>query len=132
MANEEQAEHWNSDEASHWVTHQLRFDTMLAPFGDRLLAAAQVCGSDRVLDVGCGCGATTMEAGRRAVTGAATGLDLSTAMLETARRRAAEERLGNVSFGSATPRPSRSRPTAMTWLSAGSGLCSSMTRPPRS
>jgi hypothetical protein len=47
MANEEHAEHWNSEEASHWVTHQMRCDTMLAPFGDRLLAAAQVAGSDR-------------------------------------------------------------------------------------
>jgi len=76
MANEEQAGHWNSAEASHWVTHQLRYDTMLAPFGDRVLAAAQVAGPDRVLDVGCGCGATTLEAGRRAATGTATGLDL--------------------------------------------------------
>jgi hypothetical protein len=40
MANEAQAGHWNSAEASHWVTHQLRYDTMLGPFGDRLLAAA--------------------------------------------------------------------------------------------
>src|SRR5216683_3430832 len=98
MANEAQAEHWNSAEASHWVTHQLRYDTMLVPFGDRLLAAAQVAGADRVLDVGCGCGATTLEAGRRALTGTATGLDLSTSMLEVARGRVAEERLSNVSF----------------------------------
>jgi len=98
MANDEQHEHWNSEEAGHWVTHQLRYDTMLAPFGARLLAAAQVAGSDRVLDVGCGCGATTLEAARWAVTGAATGLDLSTAMLAAARRREAAERLGNVSF----------------------------------
>jgi SAM-dependent methyltransferase len=98
MANEEQKEHWNSDEASHWVAHQLRYDTMLAPFGDRLLAAAQLSGSDHVLDVGCGCGATTLESGRRAVTGTATGLDLSIPMLDVGRRRAAEERLTNVSF----------------------------------
>jgi SAM-dependent methyltransferase len=98
MANEEQAGHWNSAEASHWITQQLRYDAMLAPFGDRLLAAAQVAGPDRVLDVGCGCGATTLEAGRRAATGAATGLDLSTSMLDVARGRAAGERLANVSF----------------------------------
>jgi SAM-dependent methyltransferase len=98
MANEEQKEHWNSDEASHWVAHQLRYDTMLAPFCDRLLAAAGISGPDRVLDVGCGCGATTLESGRRAVTGSATGLDLSTSMLDVGRRRAAEERLTNVSF----------------------------------
>ena len=98
MANEEQTEHWNSDEASHWVTHQLRYDTMLAPFGDRLLAAARVAGTDRVLDVGCGCGATTLAASRRASAGSATGVDISTLMLDLARRRATEERMANVSF----------------------------------
>ncbi len=98
MANERHAEHWNGDEASHWVAHTRRYDEMLAPFGDRLLAAAQVREPDRVLDVGCGCGATTVEAARRATAGAATGLDLSAAMVEAARHRAAQERLGNVSF----------------------------------
>ena len=53
MANEGHAEPWNGEEAGHWVTHRLRYDTMLASFGDRLLAAAQVAASDRVLDVGC-------------------------------------------------------------------------------
>lgn len=59
MANEQQAEHWNGDEAGHWAAHQARYDTMLGPFADRLLAAARVGGADAVLDVGCGCGATT-------------------------------------------------------------------------
>jgi predicted TPR repeat methyltransferase len=85
-----------------------------------------------VLDVGCGCGATTLEAGRQAVTGTATGLDLSTAMLAAARRRAAEERLGSVSFVAGTPRPFRSGLAASTWPSAGSGSCSSITPEPRS
>lgn len=39
MANEGQIEHWNDDEANHWVTHQQRYDAMLAPFTDHLLAA---------------------------------------------------------------------------------------------
>jgi len=98
MANEEQTAHWNSDEAGHWVTHQRRYDVMLAPFGERLLTAAQIAPTDRVLDVGCGCGATTLAAGRRALKGSATGLDLSVPMLEVGRRRAAEEGLANVTF----------------------------------
>jgi SAM-dependent methyltransferase len=98
VANEEQKEHWNSEEASHWVAHQLRYDTMLTPFGDRLLGAAQISRSDRVLDVGCGCGATTLAAGRRAVTGKATGLDLSKSMLAVGRHHASDEHLDNVSF----------------------------------
>ncbi len=98
MANEEQTKHWNSDEAGHWITHQQRYDAMLAPFGERLLAAAQVAIADRVLDVGCGCGATTLAAGRSAVIGTATGLDLSIPMLGVGRQRAAEENLANVTF----------------------------------
>ena len=98
MANEEQTKHWNSDQAGHWITHQQRYDAMLAPFGERLLAAAHVASTDRVLDVGCGCGATTLAAGRSAVTGTATGLDLSIPMLEVGRRRAVEEDLANVTF----------------------------------
>ena len=95
MANEGQIEHWNGDEANHWVTHQQRYDAMLAPFTDHLLAAARVATPDRVLDVGCGCGATTLAA---QPAGTAVGLDLSAVMVQAARRRAAEERLANVSF----------------------------------
>jgi SAM-dependent methyltransferase len=98
MANDEQLKHWNSDEASHWVSHQLSYDAMLAPFGDRLLGAVSLAPTDRVLDVGCGCGATTLAAGRLASSGSATGVDLSEAMLDVARRRATEASLSNVSF----------------------------------
>jgi hypothetical protein len=50
MANEKQTEHWNSDEASHWLSHQVRYDTMLAPFGDRLPTAAGICDRRRRAD----------------------------------------------------------------------------------
>ena len=42
MASDAQIEHWNRDEADHWVAHQDRYDAMLAPFGSRLLAAAAI------------------------------------------------------------------------------------------
>lgn len=32
IANQQQADHWNGEEASHWVTHQAAYDRMLAPF----------------------------------------------------------------------------------------------------
>ena len=61
-----QAEYWNGDEAARWLTHEDRYESMLAPFTPRLLAAAAVSGSNRVLDIGCGCGATTRAAARAA------------------------------------------------------------------
>lgn len=60
--NETEREKWNSDESHHWVIEQDRYDRQLAPFGDAVLAAAEIAPNDRVLDIGCGCGATTLSA----------------------------------------------------------------------
>jgi len=64
IANHEQARHWNSDEAGHWVTRQDAYDRMLAPFTAMLLDTAALRPGDRVPDVGCGCGGTTLAAAR--------------------------------------------------------------------
>jgi SAM-dependent methyltransferase len=97
-ANEEQRAYWNREEARHWVDEQRQYDDMLGPFGDAMLDAADIQPSHRVLDVGCGNGATTREAARRAKDGAALGLDLSQLMVERARETAREEGVDNVSF----------------------------------
>ncbi len=98
MANNEQIRHWNSEESRHWVAHQERYDAMLAPFVDRLLEVARLSGTDRVLDVGCGCGVTTLTAGSVVPSGSAVGVDISAPMLEVASRRATKATLSNVSF----------------------------------
>jgi protein-L-isoaspartate O-methyltransferase len=53
IADHDQADHWNGEEASHWVTHQAAYDRMLAPFTAMLLDAAALRPGDQVLDVGC-------------------------------------------------------------------------------
>ena len=54
-----------------------------------------------MLDIGCGTGQTTRDAARAASAGSALGVDLSSRMLDYARRRAAEEGVTNVTFAQA-------------------------------
>jgi ubiquinone/menaquinone biosynthesis C-methylase UbiE len=92
MANTDMAEYWNGRPADVWVTEAERFDSMLAPFGRRLLTAAVLEPGERVLDVGCGNGAVSLEAARAVAPGGlVTGIDLSAPMLGVARRRAEEQ-----------------------------------------
>ncbi len=92
------ADYWNGRPADVWVTEAERFDTMLAPFGRRLLKSIDLAPGERVLDVGCGNGAISLEAAQAVRPGGrATGLDISAPMLRVARRRAEEQEI-NVDF----------------------------------
>ena len=88
VVNVEQARYWNGKEAAHWLAYEDRYEAMLAPFTARLLEAASLVGSDRVLDIGCGCGATTQAGGRAVAGGEALGVDLSRQLLRRAGQRA--------------------------------------------
>ena len=97
-SNADQLQAWDGDEGAYWAEHPEYFDRSVAAYHERLLAAATIAGSDRVLDIGCGTGQTTRDAARAAAGGSAVGVDLSARMLEVARRQAAHEALPNVSF----------------------------------
>lgn len=98
-ANAEQFEAWNGDGGQRWVASADERDRILAPVADALLAAAELFAGSRVLDVGCGCGATTLRtANQVGDTGTVTGVDLSEPMLEVARRRARAARVDNADF----------------------------------
>jgi SAM-dependent methyltransferase len=72
-------------------------DWMLAPVADALLEAAALRPGLSVLDVGCGCGATTLAAAATVgPRGTAVGVDLTPAMLDVARARLASSELTNV------------------------------------
>lgn len=90
--NAEQAALWNGPGGQAWVDLQATLDRMFQPF-EALLAATVPAGSaSRVLDIGCGTGATTRAIARRlAAPGHCTGIDLSAPMIEVARERAERE-----------------------------------------
>ena len=98
VANAEQLAAWDGDEGEHWSAHEERYDTATRVHSGLLVDLAAVEAGEQVLDLGCGCGATTRDAARAAGDGAAVGIDLSSQMLDIARGRAAEEGLDNVSF----------------------------------
>ncbi len=98
IVNVDQAQAWNGHEGRHWAQNRDRWDAVNAGFNEPLLAAAAIGPCDRVVDIGCGAGATTRLAARRAVGGRALGLDLSAPMLARAREAARREDIGNVQF----------------------------------
>lgn len=97
--NRDQAAAWNDASGRSWVELQVVLDRMLEPF-ERLLVAAGDPGEDgRVLDVGCGAGATTIAMARRVgAKGSCLGVDISAPLVAAARRRATAEGVDNASF----------------------------------
>ena len=84
MANEAMRDSWATG-AEGWVRNERIFDFVLAPFTAAILRVADLGSARRVLDVGCGAGTlleTAVKAGADAV-----GIDISSAMVEAARRR---------------------------------------------
>ncbi len=97
-SNREQAMAWDGDEGRYWAAHADRFDESLRAYQPTFLAAAELSPDDRVLDVGCGAGQTSIDAAQVATAGSVLGVDLSGAMLEVARQRASAAGLANVQF----------------------------------
>jgi SAM-dependent methyltransferase len=97
-SNEDARRGWDGDDGAYWADHEDYFDRSMALYHDAFFDRAAIATNDRVLDVGCGTGSTTREAGRRARDGSALGMDLSARMLEHARARAREEGLDNVAY----------------------------------
>jgi SAM-dependent methyltransferase len=97
--NAEQITYWNEQGGPKWVALQETLDAQLVRFGEVVMDRLAIGAGERVLDVGCGCGSTSLELGRRVgPSGAVLGVDVSTPMVARARERAAAAGAANVAF----------------------------------
>jgi ubiquinone/menaquinone biosynthesis C-methylase UbiE len=84
--NADQIAYWNGPGGQRWATRQQAQDILLAPVADILVDHARPVAGERVIDVGCGSGATTIALARKvAPSGHVFGIDVSGPMLERAR-----------------------------------------------
>jgi SAM-dependent methyltransferase len=87
--NAEQIEYWNEQAGPQWVRQQEQLDGLIGPIGSVGIERAAPVAGERVLDVGCGCGQSSLLLAERVAPGGrVTGLDISQPMLARARERA--------------------------------------------
>ena len=87
--NTDQIAYWNGPGGQRWSDRQQMQDILLAPVCDLLIDRAGAKASDRVIDVGCGCGATTIAFAQAVGPGGhVLGVDISAPMLARAKQMA--------------------------------------------
>ena len=99
QVNADQLAFWNGAGGQTWVARQAHSDITVRPIRDALVSHASPRAGEQVLDVGCGCGASTLEFARAVgPTGGVEALDISGPMLAEAERRAGAAGISNVEW----------------------------------
>jgi len=97
--NATQIEFWNGETGRNWVTHDALMEAMLQPLGESVMDTLAPQPGEHVLDIGCGCGHTSLSlADRVGAEGSVTGVDISAPMLAVASQLAAERNAEHTSI----------------------------------
>jgi SAM-dependent methyltransferase len=92
-------EDWAGEMGERWLANLDRFESMIAAAGDALIARADFKRGERVIDIGCGGGASTRAiAALIAPNGVVQGLDIAPVLVAEATRRARAAGLANAAF----------------------------------
>ncbi len=90
--NADQIAYWNGPGGQRWATRQAAQDVVLQPVLDLLIDRAVPKAGERVVDVGCGSGASTFALAAKVVpAGRVLGVDVSEPMLTRARQSAPQD-----------------------------------------
>ena len=96
--NIKQKQFWSGAGGDVWVDKQREMDIMLNPLGERVIQGLDLKEETKILDIGCGCGATTLEIAKIVNQGEVIGVDISEPMLERATQTASDMALMNISY----------------------------------
>lgn len=96
--NIKQKQFWSGAGGDVWVDKQREMDIMLNPLGERVIQGLDLKEETKILDIGCGCGATTLEIAKLVNQGEVIGVDISEPMLERATQTASDMALTNISY----------------------------------
>ena len=96
--NLKQKEFWSGSGGDVWVNKQSEMDIMLNPLGTKAISKLDLSEVTKIIDIGCGCGATTLEIAKQLGEGEITGVDISEPMLARAAKNASDQSLSNANF----------------------------------
>src|ERR1700722_8312023 len=86
--NAAQIDYWNAAAGETWSTMHDQLDRQIEPLGLEAMRRLAPQSGEQILDLGCGCGQTTVALAERVGrAGAVLGVDISRPMLEVARSR---------------------------------------------
>lgn len=92
-------EDWAGEMGTKWLANLARFEGMIAPIGEALLKQADFKPGERVLDIGCGGGGTTIAIAQAvAPSGEVLGIDISPDLTHASTQRASDAGVSNIRF----------------------------------